>query len=185
MRGARTQEGRGRRGDGGRAGRAVLWASWAGSCWPCGAPSARTRCFAVTVTALATPVLTPVSPVTPSFARWRGAFLSFLFCFHRSVKSPLTFREAGTATAGKARGRSVRDAIDSSGAHAEQDASLSLHGSPELRGDVRTATAPARGPSHRHACPGPQARARDSHVAAGDAGDVPTAPPDGTRNRPA
>lgn len=74
-----------------------------GSCWPRGAPSARTWHRAVRVTALATPVLA-ITTQGPCATRRRH--LPFSFCSHSSARSPFPFRAAEPATAGEARGGS-------------------------------------------------------------------------------
>lgn len=167
-----------------------------GSCWPRGAPSARTWHRAVRVTALATPVLA-ITTRGPCATRRRHP--PFSFCSHRSARSPFPFRAAEPATAGEARGGSSAEVPRSPHLarrpHEAGCGSLSARGprppsqvrsmsSVGSRYDMRTATATGQGPQLSASVSWTPGTSRRVPCGGGNAADVLTAPPGKRQRRP-
>lgn len=167
-----------------------------GSCWPRGAPSARTWHRAVRVTALATPVLA-ITTRGPCATRRRH--LPFSFCSHRSARSPFPFRAAEPATAGEARGGSSAEVPRSPSprpapSRSGMRLSLCTGASSSQPGPVHVVCgqSPRHEDSHRRR-QGPQLSASVSWTpgtsrrvpcGSGNAADVLTAPPGKRQRRP-
>lgn len=167
-----------------------------GSCWPRGAPSARTWHRAVRVTALATPVLA-ITTRGPCATRRRH--LPFSFCSHGSGRSPFPFRAAeprrlekrGEGAALKCPGRrhlARRPHEAGCGSLSarrprppSQVRSMSSVGS---RHDMRTATAAGQGPQLSASVSWTPGTSRRVPCGGGNAADVLTAPPGKRQRRP-